>query len=68
MSRMTPWTIALLAGLAITATYPLVPAGAAGFGSRVFPEWLIPVGYFLSGVGAAGLCLAWVANRGVKHN
>ncbi|MAQ82929.1 MAG: hypothetical protein CMH12_06835 [Maritimibacter sp.] len=68
MSRMTPWTVALLAGIAIVAIYPIVPADAVGLGSGVFPEYLIPIGYFLSGLGAAGLVLAWVRKRGVKLN
>ncbi len=67
MKSMTLWTIVLLAGLAILVAYPFIPVGAEGAGSGFFPEWLVPAGYFIAALGAAGLFLAWVWKRGVKH-
>lgn len=68
MKRMTTWVIVLLVGIAVIAVYPLIPKDATVMGTGVFPEWLIPLGYFVAGAGATGLYLAWTWKRGVKHD
>lgn len=67
MKSMKLWTIVLLAGLAVIVAYPFIPQGATVAGTGMFPEWLVPLGYFVAGLGATGLFLAWVWKRGVRH-
>ncbi|MDF0601404.1 hypothetical protein P1J78_11730 [Psychromarinibacter sp. C21-152] len=68
MKRMTTWTVVLLIGVAVIAVYPWIPRGATPAETGFFPDWLIPLGYFIAGAGAAGLYLAWTWKRGVKHD
>lgn len=67
MRHLLPWVAILLVGLACLVAYPLVSAAtspaesARAFG--VWPEWLVPVGYWTAAVGATGMVTAWIVHR-----
>ena len=63
MTNIWTWVAVLLVGILILAAYPFIPAQATVAETGMFPEWLIPVGYFISGIGAAGAFFAWTWNR-----
>ena len=60
-------TLVLALGLAIVAAFPVLtgaPLEAAEVGG-VWPEAIVPVGYFVAGLGAAWLVVAWLRARAV---
>ncbi|EKE45016.1 hypothetical protein OCGS_0711 [Oceaniovalibus guishaninsula JLT2003] len=62
---MWTWTAVLLVGLAIVVIYPFLSTSVAADIDTpgVYPQWVIPVGYFLMLIGAGGLVVAWMARR-----
>lgn len=65
LRSMKLWTVVLLLGVAVLVVYPFLtgsPADAAEVGG-FWPQALIPVGYALAVVGAAGIFTAWVLRR-----
>ncbi|WP_172295926.1 hypothetical protein [Pseudoruegeria sp. HB172150] len=67
MTRMLPWVIVLLAGLAVIAVYPLIPQSAEPMGTGMFPEYLVPAAYAVAGIGATGMFIAWIVRREKKR-
>ena len=62
--NMLIWAAALVAGIAVIALWPLLrgevaPDGAGGFGASV----ILPFGYFLALISAAGLVVSWMRGK-----
>ncbi len=62
--NMIIWTVVLLVGIAILVIYPFLvgevpPDEVGGMGAAI----IVPFGYFLSLIGAAGLVVAWMRGR-----
>ena len=62
--NMLIWAAVLALGVAIVAAWPILqgevpPDEAGGLGASV----ILPVGYFVALIGAAGLVAAWIGGR-----
>lgn len=61
-------SVAILAlGLVVLVIYPFLGPQSleAGELNGMWPEILIPIGYFVSAIGATGLAVAWMKGRSV---
>lgn len=63
MRTMLAFTAILILGLAIVGIQPFFGTTEAAEAPGVFPEWLVPVGYFLALIGALGLVIGWIRYR-----
>ncbi|WP_375261602.1 hypothetical protein [Palleronia sp.] len=65
MRTMLACTAILIVGLVILGLQQFLGANEAAEAPGVFPEWLVPVGYFLSLICALGLFVGWARYRRV---
>ncbi|TDL84158.1 hypothetical protein E2L08_01425 [Palleronia sediminis] len=66
MRAMLPWAAILVIGILIVALVPMLSDAPAVDAETpgVYPQWIVPVGYFTALIGAGGLAVSFFRRYG----